>query len=150
MTIDEKEINSILDGHDKKKSDLKKQAEQEHEKFLAAHKIAARIEKEIVLPSVTKIAGILKSRGHDCKIKEEVSPNSYYPSITLEVVQKEPFSISKLAFRFSPLEGIVEVIPEELTGTNRPSRSTNIKFKFNELTQEIVDKELVSFLKNIL
>jgi len=150
MTIDEKEINSIFDSHDKKILDAKKKAKEEHEKFLAGNNKAIQIGKEIVLPSIMKIDQKLKSHDLESKIKDELKPDSYSPSITLEVVQKDPFSISKLAFRISAIEDVVEIIPEELTGTNRPSRNNNKKLKRSELTQEIVDRELVSFLRDIL
>jgi len=152
MAINEKSIASVLDEYERKDIELKKKSENEHQQFLLVHSKAVAVAKEKVVPVLKQVETLLVSRGHQCKITEEFGANYYVPSVEMQVYPKHSFqdqySINNIKFSFNVNENYVEITSETHTGHSQGKKGFK-KYKIEELTQEIVEVELESYIHNI-
>ena len=147
------QLGSLMDKHDKKLMEAKKWGEESKLKEAAFQKEFKQLEEKVIRPVMEDISNILKSRGHECIIGEmklrELEIMLGKSGITMRVCAKarvEHFSSStnyphvSFISRDSPApEVLVQVTPG----------STTNKYDLNELTSDIVEKEILTFLEQV-
>jgi hypothetical protein len=146
----EDEVKALLDQYDKKLSDLERKKQQEDALISKNYPRALQIEKEIVRPIMEKIGTHLESRGHKYQINESLE-SRYGPSVNMEISPKQgQFPLmSSIRFIFETKDTVVGVYQDAKVPEGKNSYIVK-KYKFEELSPEIVQKEIISLLQKVL
>lgn len=147
-----KEISDLLDSHEKNLTNTERQKECGYEHILQAKNNAIIIEREIVLPPMKKIGDLLKSKGNDYKIEEELMQDP--PTVTMTIYpkpysQNHSFLMPTLKFVFDVFEERIRVIHDySYPGRPHMGRKEN-RYQEQEITPKTVESEIFSFMHEI-
>jgi hypothetical protein len=147
------EIDTLLDGYEKKLTEKEEQDRRNHDQYLKQKEKTLKIGKELIIPSMNKIGKILKERSHDYKINENLDDSM--PVVTMIIYpkpynQKQSIAMPEITFILGIGEGTVRILYytqwfNNPVTNNPPEKHYNIA----DLTPEIVENEIVSFLHKI-
>jgi hypothetical protein len=145
-------IDSLLNNYEKKTDAAKKKEEHDHQIFLQSKNEALRIEKEIIVPPMEKIGEHLKLRGHNYTIEEKI--DDYKPSVTMKIFPK-PYDVTQnfmphIWFIFEIGENVIRIISDDsMVGKGKSFGHVEKQYKFDEITLEIVENEIIALLHKI-
>lgn len=147
------QLDSLMDKHDQRLMKTKKWDEESKLKEAAFQKEFKQLEEKVIRPVMEDISNKLKSRGHECIIGEadphELEVMTGKSGITMSVCAKarvEHFSSSTNYPHISFISGGSSTPKVRMRTT--PGLDTN-EYGFNELTSDIVEKEILTFLERV-
>lgn len=147
------EINSLLDGYEEKLAIRREQDAGSHAIYLKSEENILRIEKKIIIPTIKKIGEIIKEHGHNYEIIE--NPSGISSTLRLTIYPKphkkgQSGAMPDMNFIFETGEKTVRIFYNPQWIDNPSARTPNEnQYNLTEITPELVEKEIVSFLHMI-